>query len=145
MIDLVPYESATNIVHAPELSIAEGQPVEVIVTTGPNKRLLANLAVCFRREHDYSWFENGEKKHGTGSSDSWVTTDEMGVAKSRTLPGKLRASVYTPRWRAEETVDVVAGQPTTIKLHREVDEKQKVTGRVVLAGRRRGKCQKRFR
>jgi hypothetical protein len=31
----------------------------------------------------------------------------MGVGKSRTLPGKLRASVYTPRWRAEEIVDVV--------------------------------------
>ncbi len=78
MIDLVPYESATNIVHAPELSIAEGQPVEVIVTTGPNKRPLANLAVTFRREHEYSWLENGEKKHGIGSSDSWVTTDEIG-------------------------------------------------------------------
>jgi hypothetical protein len=44
----------------------------------------------------------------------------------------LTASVYSPRWRTEKSIDVVANQPAQIALHREIDEKRTVTGRVVL-------------
>lgn len=132
IIEVLPYESAVNKLTSPELSIAEGQPVEVIVTSGPRKVPIANLTVSFSREHPYSWLENGETKNGVGGPQWWATTDELGRAATYTLPGELRASIYTPRWRTEETIDVAANKPAKITLHRKIDEKQTVSGRIVL-------------
>jgi hypothetical protein len=42
--------------------------------------------------------------------------------------------VYSPRWRTEKFIDVVANQPARIVLHREIDETRTVTGRVVFDG-----------
>jgi hypothetical protein len=62
-----------------------------------------------------------------------VTTDEFGRATTHTLPGKLKASVYTPKWRTEETVNVGSDEAAKVELHREDDEKRTVKGRLVLA------------
>jgi len=132
IIDVLPYESAVDKLTPPELTIAAGQPVEVIVTSGPRNVPVANLTVSFFREHDYSWQENGEKQNGVGGPQWWATTDESGRATTHTLPGEFRASVYTPRWRTEKTIDVVANKLAKIMLHREIDEKRTVSGRIVL-------------
>jgi hypothetical protein len=29
--------------------------------------------------------------------------------------------IYTPLWRAEESIDVLPGQRATLRLHREID------------------------
>ncbi len=132
VIDVLPYESAVDKLTPPELAIADGQPVEVIVTSGPKKVPIANLTVSFRREHRYSWLEDGEMRTGVGGPQWWATTDELGKATTRTLPGTLTASIYSPRWRTENSIDVVADKPAQITLHREIDEKRTVTGRIVL-------------
>ena len=132
MIDLIPYMSAGDRLTLPELAIAEGQPVEVSVTSGPNKEPLANISVHFRRNHDFQWQENGETKNGSGGPQWWATTDETGVAETKTLPGEMTASIYTPRWQAEKSITVVPDQPARIVLHREIGEKRTVTGRIVL-------------
>jgi hypothetical protein len=132
LIDVLPYESATDITLSPELTVSEGQPVEVVVTSGPRKIPIANLNVSFHREHPFTWIDNGETHHGVGGPQWWATTDDAGKARTRTLPGKMSASIYTPRWRTEKEVDVAANRPVQISLHREIDEKRTVTGRVVL-------------
>jgi hypothetical protein len=132
IIDLTPYESASNKSTPPELTVSEGQPVQVMVTTGPRKKPFPNLTISFRREYEYSWLENGEKHQGIGGPQWGATTDESGIANTRTLPGKMQVSVYTPRWRAEQTMTVAADKPAMIMLHRETEEKRTVTGRLVL-------------
>ena len=132
MIDVVPYDSAADRITSPELIAAEGQPVEVVVTMGPQKSPIPNLSVGFFREHQYTWRENGKQRHGVGGPQWWATTNESGIATTRTLPGKLRAAIYAPRWQTEETITVVAGKPATIALHRAIEDKRTVTGRLVM-------------
>jgi len=132
IIDFVPYESSIDKLTLPELEVAEGQPVEVIVTSGRNKEPISNLTVSFHREHRSSWHEKGELRSGIGGPQWWATTDGSGKATTRTLPGKLTASIYSPRWRAEKTIDVVADKPVQITLHREIGDKRTVTGQIVL-------------
>ena len=62
----------------------------------------------------------------------WATTNESGIATTRTLPGEMEVTVYTPRWHTEKTVNVPSGEPMKIQLHRKIDEKRIVTGRLVL-------------
>jgi hypothetical protein len=132
IIDFVPYESSTDKLTTPKLEVVEGQPVEVIVTSGPKKEPMSNLTVSFRREYGYSWHENGDKRSGTSGPQWWATTDGSGKAATRTLPGKLEVSIYSPRWRAEKSIDVVADKPVQINLHREIGDKRTVTGQIVL-------------
>ena len=132
IIDVLPYESGVDKLTRPELVIADGQPVEVLVTSGPSMTPVPNLTVSLTREHRFSWHENGEERYGIGGPNWWATTDESGRATTRTLPGKLKVSVYEPRWRTEKSLDIVAGYPARIQLHREIDEKRTVTGRLVL-------------
>jgi hypothetical protein len=133
MIDLIPYDSRSDQTFLFDLAVLEGQEVEVIVTSGPQRKPYPNLSISFRREHEYSWIQDGEIQHGVGGPQWWATTDAAGRATTRTLPGKLSASVYTPLWRAEENVDVASGGTVKIQLHRPVDAKRRVTGRLVLA------------
>ena len=116
----------------PKLEVVEGQLVEVIVTSGPKKEPLPNLTLSFGRKHDYSWHEHGEKRSGSSGPQWWATTDASVNATTRTLPGKLEVSVYSPRWRTEKTIDVVADKPVQINLHREIGDKRTVTGQIVL-------------
>jgi hypothetical protein len=132
IVDLIPYQSAANKLNSPELSVTEGQEVEVFVTSGPKKQPFANLTVSFQRNHDFTWRENGETRDGAVGPQWWATTDESGIATTRTLPGKMEISIYTPRWRTEKTVNVPSGEPLKIQLHRNIDEKRIVTGRLVL-------------
>ncbi|HEY2881732.1 MAG TPA: hypothetical protein VGJ15_04850, partial [Pirellulales bacterium] len=97
MIDLVPYDSATAKVASAELHVAAGQPVEIVLTAGPNNQPIVNQPVSFSREHEYSWSEGGRPHRGTGQARWWSVTDESGKATAFTLPGSFRASVYTPR------------------------------------------------
>jgi hypothetical protein len=133
LIDLIPYDSKLDQVSLFDLAALEGQEVEVLVTSGPQRKPYPNLSISFRREHEYSWNENGEIRHGSGGPQWWAKTDDHGRATTRTLPGKLSASIYTPLWRAEETVDVASGEKPKIQLHRAVEAKRRVTGRLALA------------
>jgi hypothetical protein len=132
VIDILPYESAVNRLTSPELAIAAGQPVEVFVTSGSQHKPLANLSVSFRREHEYTWQEDGDTRHGISGPQWWATTNESGKVSTWTLPGKLHASIYSPRWRAEQSIDVAADKPARVTLHRDIDEKRTFTGRIVL-------------
>lgn len=130
-IDFIAYDSQTDRLAQPELEVSRGQEIELIATTGSNKRPYANLKISLRREHDYKWQEEGETKYGSGGPSWWVTTDSEGRAMTNTLPGTLSVSAYTPAWRTSREVKVVADQPTSINLHRAVVEKRIFTGRLV--------------
>lgn len=132
--DLIPYHSANGKVTSPTIAVQQGQPVKVMVTSGESKLPYTNLGISFRREHRFSWQEDGQTRNGVGGPQWWGTTDTNGIATTYALPGELHASVYTPLWRAETKVDVTSDtEPTIIRLHREIDHKRTVTGRLVLA------------
>ncbi len=133
IIDLIPYRSESGQFTPIQLAVSEGQPVELVATSGPQQRPYANLTANIHREHVFSWRQADGEHRGTGGPQWWTTTDGSGRATVHTLPGKLSVSVYTPLWRTETAVEVRRGEAATIKLHREVDEKQHVTGRLVLA------------
>ena len=132
IIDLIPYETEADRINSPQLTVSEGQDVEVIVTSGPNRRPYSNLSISFQRQHSYTYREDGQVRHATSGPQWWSTTNEAGRAVTQTTPGELKVFVYSPLWRTEQTLKVKAGEPVTISFHREVDEKQPVTGRLIL-------------
>jgi hypothetical protein len=121
MVDVVPYDSASELTTSPELVVSEGQEVEVLVTASAESKPYPHLSVGFFREHSYTWQEDGEVRHGTGSAQWWATTDVSGRAVTRTLAGDLRVSIYTPLWRTEESIDVVPGERATLRLHCDIE------------------------
>ena len=131
IIDLIPYQSTFNQTNSTELSISAGQPVEVLVTSGPQRKPYPNLTINFQREHRFTWQENKQQQTGIDGPQWWATTDEFGRAATQTLAGPLRVSIYSPTWRTEETLDVVSDQAAKIELHRENDEKRTIAGRLV--------------
>lgn len=131
--DLVPYRSATEEVTSPELEVTSGQQLEVMATVGPNKKPYSNLSIHFRRVHSFTWDKDGQERHGTSGPQWWATTNENGVATTSTLPGELIVSAYTPLWSTKEKVDVSSAEPAVVRLHREVEGKRLVTGRLILS------------
>jgi hypothetical protein len=127
IIDFIPYESAADSgsdkVNHRVLTVSEGEPVEVTVVSGPEKKPCTNMSIHFRREHPFQWQEKGEIRHGTGAADWWAKTDESGRAFTRSFPGKLKVSVYSSLGRTEKEVNVISGVPLKVLLHREVDKK----------------------
>ena len=132
VIDLIPYESQTDRINSPLLTIAEGQDVEVIVTSGSSQRPYPHVQLEFQRPHKYQFLQDGKLRHGNGGPRWWSTTDDTGRVVTKTLPGELNVSLYTPLWRTQKTVMVKEGEPVTIYLHREIDEKQTVSGQLLL-------------
>jgi hypothetical protein len=133
MIDFIPFQSRIERANPARLVIHTGQPVEVVVTTGPEKRPYPDLHVSFQRDHSYQWIENGEVRGGSNGAQWWAVTDEDGIARTFALPGKLDVSVYTPLWRTEKEVEVVGAKPTAVSLHREIEDSRTITGRLVFA------------
>jgi hypothetical protein len=91
-IDVLPFESAVNRISPIELEVVDGQPVEVLLTSGPNKEPLANQRVSFRREHEYSWLEDGERRSGIGGRSG----GEPPTALGKPLPAHCPASSPPP-------------------------------------------------
>jgi len=135
IIDLIPYEPVGDQTNAPSLTISEGQPVEVAVTSGPAKAPVAHQWVQLETPHHYSWRENGTTRNGNGGRRWWVTTDEQGRARTFALSGnKIEGSLYTPEWRAKEAADVNADGVTRLEFHRAVADARKIVGRLLIVG-----------
>ncbi len=135
IIDLIPYEPVGEKTHAPSLTISEGQPVEVVVTSGPAKAPVAHQWIHLETPHNYTWRENGETRNGAGSRRWWVTTDEQGRAHTFALPGeKIQGSIYTPEWRVSESADVTAKGMARLEFHREIADARQIVGRLLLVG-----------
>ena len=129
-VDLVPFSTTPPHAAAPELEVVKGEPVELTVTTGADHRPLANLGVSFSSRFEFEWREKGEKRSGIGGASWWETTDAEGRISTHAYPGKLNVMVYTPHWRDEKTATVVAGETTSIQLHRNLVEKRRIAGSV---------------
>ncbi len=131
IIDLIPYQSTSGKISNPELMLTEGQPVEVLVSSGPDRKPFPNVKIRFHSEHSYSWFEGKEERNGDGGRDWFATTDASGRIQTLANVGKLGVSVYTPLWQTSEIHDVSMGQPTKITLHRAVEAKRKIHGQLL--------------
>jgi hypothetical protein len=92
---LITYELDTGKSNLAELKVAERNPIEIRLTSGPRNEPMRNRSVYVRQEHRYTWIEDGEQKSGTGSRDYPVFTDNQGVARARALAGsELRVTIY---------------------------------------------------
>ncbi len=132
IIDLIPYQSTVAIITNPDLTLSEGQQVDVSVTTGPDLKAYPNLLVSFETEYRYSRYEGKDKRTAISGPRWFATTDEAGRIQTPANLGKLNVSVYTPLWQTRESHDVSMGQPTKITLHREVEAKRKIHGQLLL-------------
>lgn len=131
---LIPYQSGTDTLNSPTIVVKEGQEIEVVVTSGESEKPYPNLSISFRHEHGYSWQEDGKTRRGTSGPQWWATTNDDGIATTVSVPGDLKASVYTPLWRTEAEVEVAQSEnPTTIRLHREFDQKRTVIGKLAFS------------
>jgi Thioredoxin-like len=133
IIDLIPYSPSLEQTNSPELTVSEGQEVQLLATSGPQQKPIPNLTISFQREHPFQWQENGKTQNGIGGPQWSVTTNASGRASTRTLPGKLDVSVYTPKWRTEKKVEVLADEATSFTLHRESDETHTIRGQLISA------------
>lgn len=129
----IPYRSESDTTKSPTIAVEKGRKVKVFVTSGENEKPYSNLNVSLRREHHFSWLQIGETRRGSIGPQWRVKTGDKGIAETVSHPGKLKASVFTPLWRAETEVKVTGGDdPTIIRLHREHDKKRTVTGKWTL-------------
>jgi len=55
IIDLIPYDPVAGKSKAPSLTLVEGKPVEITVTSGPGKSPVAHQFVHLDTPHEYSW------------------------------------------------------------------------------------------
>ena len=133
MIALIPYELDTGKSNLAELSVAEGNPIEIQVTSGPRREPMRNQWVYVRQLHHYKWIEDGKEKSGQGARDFPVYTGDDGVAHARALAGsELRINVYAGEWRSEKRkVTVQEDGVTRVEFHRKVAEEREVTGRLL--------------
>jgi|GEM_PF-858361 len=133
IIDLIPYEPDSGKSNRAELTVSEGQPIEIRVTTGPSRRPMAHTWMNIKENHDYSWYEDGEQKFGFGGRSWGVYTDANGVAKARANAGStLEIGVYAGNWRSDDRkVTVGENELTVVEFHREVDVERNVSGQLV--------------
>ena len=133
IIDLIPYDPDTGKANPVLLHVSEGKPVEIHVTSGPNREPIRNQWVSLRVTHDYSWRENGKTRHGGGGMQWGVWTDDKGIARARVLGGaELTTSVYAGEWRSpEKKVTVKTDGVTTIEFRQEISVAREVTGRLI--------------
>jgi hypothetical protein len=133
IIDLISYDPVTGKTNAPSLTISEGQPVELAVTTGRAKAPVAHQSISLETPHRFSWKENGTKRNGHGGRWWRVTTNEQGKARTFALPGeKLNGGIFTPDWRAQASTDVNPDGVTRLEFHRAVAAARKISGRLLL-------------
>ncbi len=134
LIDLILVDPLNERINSPELTVVKGQPVEIVVTSGPDKVPLPYQGINLRTEHDYTWLEDGKKRHGTNSRQWWVTTDRSGRVHTYALPGKeVHASLYSPEWRSKQTALVKPEGVTKVEFHQQIAEKRRINGRLRLA------------
>ncbi len=134
IIDLIPYDPDTQKTNPPSLTLSEGQPVELALTSGPARAPIAYQSIFLQTLHDFSWHANGTKHNGRGSRRWSATTDEHGKARTFALAGeKIQASVFTPDWRSEASADVKTNGLTRLEIHRDVAAARLIRGRLHLA------------
>jgi len=135
IIDLIPYDSVTGKTNAPALTISEGQPVEIVVTSGSARSPVAHQMIQLKTPHEYSWRENGVTRNGRGGRRWWVATDDQGKALTFALSReKIQGSLFSPEWRSEVSAEVKTNGVTRLEFHREVANARTVKGRLLLPG-----------
>ena len=132
MVDLIPAPTDDALAPAAVLHLQKPEMLTISVTTGKTNRPIANQPVSVRQTHSYQWMENGKQRSGQSARDRYVTTDEQGKATIAVESGKeVEVSIYNPDWRMSEELDIVAGQPNAVTLHREVDQPRTIFGVVL--------------
>jgi len=116
--DAILFDSTTGKVASPVLKVVKSEEVQVVVTQGPDRQPLPNQPVTLRSVHEYSWNEDGRQQKGSAGRSWNVITDASGSATTFATRGTLLASVYSPDWQAEETIEVVEGKTCQVRLHR---------------------------
>ena len=128
---LPPIDPETGRENSATLSVFEGHPVTVALTSGTNRRPIVGQSVALVAEYPYSWKEEGKLQNGSTSRQTFATTNEQGVATAFAPAGTLKASVYTSGWRAEKKIKVASGQENRIELHRANDSARPGAGRLM--------------
>ena len=135
IIDLIPFDAVTGKTNAPSLTVSEGQPVEIAVTSGSARTPIAHQLIQMETPHQYSWRENGVTRNGRGSRRWWVATDDRGKALTFALSKeKIQGSLFTPDWRSEVSAEVKTNGVTRLEFHREVADARTIKGRLQLPG-----------
>ncbi|MEQ1903912.1 MAG: thioredoxin family protein, partial [Pirellulaceae bacterium] len=131
LIDVIPFSTTTGTT-VPELRIQAGQEIEILATVGPEKKPLEGVFISLRRNHEFEFLENGEVQHGNSGPQWFVKTDKNGRATTRTLAGKLEASVRSNEWNVNQEIEVVENKPTVIQFHREAEQTKIVKGKLIV-------------
>ena len=126
------YDPKTGKSETPELELSKGGVIKIEATCGPDAKPLTNQQVGFISDHNFSWDEEGELRHGNAIRQWYVMTDENGKAITRGEYGKVRVSIYNPDWRPEFKIEVVPDKIETVKFHRPNVGKRIITGQIIL-------------
>jgi hypothetical protein len=129
---LTPRDPVTGAMNSPHLTVLDGHPVTIAVTTGSSRRPLGNQSVSIICKYPYSWNENGKRRNGTPHRQTFTTTDDQGLATVLAPLGSLKATVYSSSWRAEAETIVKPGMKNRIELHRANDTPVAAIGRLIV-------------
>jgi hypothetical protein len=129
---VTPRDPVTGAMNSPHLTVLDGHPVTIAVTTGSSRRPLGNQSVSIICKYPYSWNENGKRRNGTPHRQTFTTTDDQGLATVLAPLGSLKATVYSSSWRAEAETIVKPGMKNRIELHRANDTPVAAIGRLIV-------------
>ena len=132
MIDLIPCPVDEKQRPTAELQIEKGVPVEIRMTSGPQKRPVVDQAIHLRQVHNYSWEENGRERRGSSARDAYAYTGEDGRVVVQVIPDKkLEVSIFDPDFRTSAEKMILPDEDNVIELHREFDKPRPIVGIVM--------------
>ena len=114
----------------PELTISRGVPVKIVATVGEGNSPMANTAIALSREQTF----RTNKGRGNAGPRWFVTTDEDGVAHAFSVPGKIKANIYSHNYNDSKTLIVKNGGSNEIRFRRKIAGEQSISGTVTLPG-----------
>ncbi len=117
-IDMILFDPKKNKAATPELTLARGEKIQIVVTHGPDKKPLPDLMVRVKSRYLFQWNENGQERTGSSSRSKSVQTNDNGVAVLYVQPGTIEISAWSGKWDYKSRVNVRAGENKTIRIHR---------------------------
>lgn len=123
-IDRMAYDPVTKFSPKVILEASSGEPVKIVLTSGPARKPMAHQGVSVKPVHEMTWLEGGEIRTGSALQNFWLFADENGVIQTQAVAGsELELNVYVDleegKWRSGEIKHwVTKGGENTIHIHR---------------------------
>lgn len=113
------------------LEVYPATPLTVRVTRGPQHQPVANAWIDLNKETEFTFrHADGTKTPALGGGSTWLQADSNGVASAGLGKGKYRLRLGAGDWQEEQSFQVTANQPVSVRFDKPWLDKRKIAGRL---------------